>query len=273
MKFISGWLTFIYPAAIVLLWTILVRVFPSILSGGILKRIEHRYDRKLEEAKAELQASYSTLKTSVDFLSATQPELRSKMIESVEMLWSAVLSLEKEYRDIIFLESICLPIEITDGLRTKQNIFVNDIVQQYQDNSSFNEKLERTQSLSTGMERLFVGDRLWLIYDTIFRVYGRFGILIQESTQQNEYVSWQNDSPFLSILEGILPNDITNDAKKVRLGGLRRIIAYLQAEFLKEAARVMSGSQAFAETLSDLQATQQNELRKMTQEKPEPSSL
>ena len=261
------WITLLVTIGIVFLWTLLIRVVPSILGTGISKHIEHQYDSKLEKTKAELQASYLTLKTSVDFLSATQPELRSRMIESVEKLWSAVLSLEKEYRDIVFLDSIFLPVEISDGLRTKKNGFVNDIVQRYQDDSSFTEKLKRTQSLSTGMERLFVGDRLWLIYDTIFRMYGRFGILIQDSTQKGEYVSWQDDSPFTSILEGILPNNITNNAKTKKLGGLRILIAYLQAEFLKEAARVMSGSQAFAEILSDLQATQQNELRKIEQER------
>ena len=71
---------------IVLLWTILIRTIPSILSKGLEQRIEHRNNKKLEEIKATLQASYSTVGTSVDFLSAVQPELRSKMIASVEGL-------------------------------------------------------------------------------------------------------------------------------------------------------------------------------------------
>ena len=71
-------------ALVVLVWTILIRTIPSIVSKGIEQRIEHRNNKNLEEIKATLQASYSTVGTSVDFLSAVQPELRSKMIASVE---------------------------------------------------------------------------------------------------------------------------------------------------------------------------------------------
>ena len=270
----ASWLnTLLVPVAVVFLWTLLIRVVPSILSTGIVKHIEHQHDRKLEEAKAELQASYSTLKTSVDFFSATQPELRSKMIESVETLWGAALSLEEEYKDIIFLDSIFLPREINEGLHPRSESQVYQIAQEYQDASFFTEKLQRAKASSAGMERLFVGDRLWLIYDTISRVYGRFGFLIRKSTQQEKYFSWQDDPLFISILENVLSSDIIDNAKTEILGGLRMLIAYLQAEFLKEAARVMSGSQAFAEALSDLQATLQNELRKVKQERLEPESL
>ena len=99
-------LSIISSVVVVLLWTILVQVFPSILSMTIEKRIEHQYNKKLESIKADLQASYSSVGTSVGFLSAVQPELRLKIIESVERIWSAVRSLDEHYREIMFLDSI-----------------------------------------------------------------------------------------------------------------------------------------------------------------------
>ena len=65
-------------AALLIVWTLVIRVFPSVLGTAFEKRIAHGYDNKLEKIKAE----YSTLKTSVDFLSTTQSELRAKVIES-----------------------------------------------------------------------------------------------------------------------------------------------------------------------------------------------
>ena len=75
-------------------------VFPSILGKAFAKRIEYRYNRKLEEIKAELQASYSTLKAFFDFLSTTQLELRTKVIASTETLWGAECAAENEFSDL-----------------------------------------------------------------------------------------------------------------------------------------------------------------------------
>ena len=260
------WTTLLAPFAAVFFWTLLIRVVPSILGTGIVKHIEHKYDRKLEEAKAELQASYSTLKPSVDFL-AGQPELRSKMIEAVEKLWNVVLALEKEFGDIIFLDSILLSSEINESFQPGGNEHVRDTVQQYKDFPSVTEKLNRTDNSSAGIQRLFVGDRLWLIFSTIVSVYGRFGFLIYKSVEQKQYISWKDDSFFMSIIENVLPSDIIGNANAKRFGGLRIIIAYLQAEFLKEATRVMSGSQRLSESLSDIQATVQNEASKIAQDR------
>lgn len=228
------WISLLVTVVIVFLWTLLIRVVPAILGTGITKRIEHQYDRKLEETKAVLQSSYSTLKTSVDFLSAAQPELRLKMIESVEKLWGAVLSHEEECSEIIFLDSILLPNEIDQNLRPGGNDKVYHIVQQYQDFSSVTEKMNRANKLSTGMERLFVGDRLWLIYDTIRRVYYRVGFLICKSIEQGQYIRWQNDSFFMSILDNVLPDNVIDKAKKKRLKDYEQLLPISKLNFLKK---------------------------------------
>lgn len=252
---------------VVLLWTILVRAIPSILSKGIEQRVEHRNNKKLEEIKATLQASYSTVGASVDFLSAVQPELRSKMIESVEGLWKSTLSFKDRYGEIMLLDSILLADEIERGLKSKGSNFVWQIMQKYQDDSTFAELMEHQRKLSSEAERLYVGDRLWLIFCTISRVYGRFGFLVHQSAKEEKYLDWRKDKNFHSILLDVLSEDIVSAIRGKRFGGLSTAIVYLEAEFLKESTRVMSGSEGFSEALSDVQSAVKHETARIEQER------
>ena len=260
-------LSLITSLAVVLLWTILVWVFPSILSMAVEKRIEHQYNKKLESIKAELQASYSSVGTSVGFLSTVQPELRLKIIESVERIWHAVHSLEEHYQEIIFLDSILLPEEIQNGLISTDSELFSPIVSKYENFSTVTEMLKRDEALTSGIERLYVGDQLWLIFRTITVVYGRFGFLVHKSCKEKHYADWREDKNFISNLRNILSEDIITNAKSRKFGGLRTIISQLESEFLKEGARVMSGSQGFSEALSDVQAAVKLETSKIAQEK------
>lgn len=257
---------FISSVAVVFLWTILVRVFPSILSVMIEKRIEHQYNKKLESTKAELQASYSSVGTSVGFLSAVQPELRLKIIESVERICRAVHSFKEHYKEIIFLDSMFLPEEIQNGLISNDSV-ISPIVSKYGNLSTIAEMIKRDGALVDGIERLHVGDQLWLIFSTIRMVYGRFGALVHESCNKRQYVDWRKDKHFISNLRNVLSEDFITNAKSMKIDGLNTIISQLESELHKEGARVMSGSQWFAEALFDVQAAVKFETSKIAQEK------
>lgn len=254
-------------ALVVLVWTILIRAIPSIVSKGIEQRIEHRNNKKLEEIKAALQASFTTVGTSVDFLSAVQPELRSKMIVSVEVLWKSVLSFKDRYGEIVFLDAILLVEEIERDLKSQGQNIVWQIMQKYQEESAFNELMEYQKKQSLESERLFVGDRLWLIYSTIARIYGRYGYLVHKSARDGDYVDWRKDKSFRSILLNVLSEDIVSAIMGKRFGGLSTAIIYLESEFLKEGSRVMSGSEGFAEALSDVQAAVKHETARIEEER------
>ena len=252
---------------VVLVWTILIRTIPSIVSKGIEQRIEHRNSKNLEEIRATLQATYSTVGTSVDFLSAVQPELRSKMIASVEVLWKSVLLFKDKYSEIMFLDSILLAEEIERGLKLQGQNVVWQIMQKYQADSAFGELMKHQRKQSLESERLFVGDRLWLIYSTILRIYGRYGYLVHKSAKDGEYVDWRKDESFQSILLNVLSDEVVSVIVGKRFGGLSTAIVYLEAEFLKEGSRVMSGSEGFSEALSDVQAAVKHETARIEQER------
>jgi hypothetical protein len=112
-----------------LVFVVLLKYFPDFLNGALLKRVEHGYNVKLEavkselqrnsaqeieRSKAELQAAYSTIKSSVDFLSTGQTALRERSITSVEMLWGAMLQIKDAFSDVVYLDTILLPNEIDE---------------------------------------------------------------------------------------------------------------------------------------------------------------
>ena len=252
---------------VVLVWTIVVQTIPSIVSKGLEQRIEYLNNKKLEEIRATLHASYSTVGTSVDFLSAVQPELRSKIIASVEKLWESVLSFNKKYSEITSLDSILLPEEIAHGLKSQDQSLVSQFMQNYQEDFFTGELWEYHREQSLEAERLFVGDRLWLIYSTISGIYGRYGYLVHKSARDGEYLDWRKDEHFRSILLNVLSEDAVRAITEKRVGGLRTAIVYLEAEFLEEGSRVMSGSEGFAEALSDIQAALKQANTKIEQER------
>ena len=92
-----------------------MRTFPAVLTATLTKGIEHQYATSLSKLKADLDARYSTLKSSVDFLSASQSDLRTRAITSVESLWAAILEIERDYSDLVFVDNILLSEEIRDS--------------------------------------------------------------------------------------------------------------------------------------------------------------
>lgn len=76
------WNTILAVAAIawppIAAWLVL-KLIPSSISKYVEKEIERRSDAKLEAIKAEIQGSYSTLKTSVDVLTATNSGMQARI--------------------------------------------------------------------------------------------------------------------------------------------------------------------------------------------------
>ena len=161
----------------------------------------------------------------------------------------------------------CTPEEVQNELNSNDSKIMSSIVSKYENLSNFTEMIEKDSALTNGIERLYVGDRLWLIFRTITAVYGRFGYLVHKSCKERQYVDWRKDKLFSTNLHNVLSEDFVTNAKSRKMGGLRTIISHLESDFLKEGARVMSGSQGFSEALSDVQAVVKLENSKIAQEK------
>jgi hypothetical protein len=82
----------------------------------------------------------------------------------------------------------------------------------------------------------------------------RNGLLISQSWERRTFVDWRKDSGVSQLLGALLTSDEVAQLKAKNAGGLAAALARIEAAFLHEATRVMSGSKAMADSLSDMQA-------------------
>ncbi|MEN3238939.1 hypothetical protein PUR29_36500 [Methylobacterium ajmalii] len=251
-----------------LLWIGLFKVLPDFLGNNFIKALEARRSAVLERLKgeiarqnaaeieaikAELQVVSSTVKTSADFLIASQGELRGKTIAAAEILWSEMLRLAEDYASIIFVDTILNKNEINDLVegKLKHNGYFD--LEEYRDIKCRSSKLMVVKELDKA--RLFVGDRLWLIFFNYRAIIGRYTYLMSESFDNKKLRHWHDDKNIKSMLLSTLNQKTVAEIMALEIGGLQHALSYINAAFLKEAARVMSGSSAFAASLTDVQAT------------------
>ena len=239
----------------------IARAFPAILGAALVKTIEHRYAVRLSRLKADLDSRYTTFQTSVNFLAANQSELRSKTITAVQTLWTSILAIEQEFRELVVVDDSLLQNEKNERFASSDPF--RKYLSDYRDLATIGPKLKRLAELTPEGDRLLSGELLWLRFSTFSRAYGRMCWLTQTSMEKGTHVDWRTDKHMNATLCAILPVDVLEEIKKMQLGGFRKATGRLKAEFLKEAIRVMSGSQQVAESLSDLQSTLLAEQQKL----------
>ena len=69
------------------------------------------------------------------------------------------------------------------------------------------------------------------------------------------------------LLESCLSREVISKAKDQTFGGLHAATAYLEGEFIRESARLMSGSKSFADSLSDIHEIVRQENQRMKMER------
>ena len=231
----------------------LVKFLPDIISKAVGKGIEHAYDKKLEDFKGDIQASNSALKSSVDYLAASQAELRSKVLSSVENLWQAIKDWETEYSSAIGLFFIMTPQELDDCVSGRSRPDLRKIFENLGDGVQFFAgKTKTIEDKLSGSEVFYVTSRLWFLYETIRKVYARTGILIHYSLKGKKYQDWRDDKLMMSALAKALPPDRIDHAKSRPIGGLRDILDWLKAEFIKEGSNIVRGSAEFEKSVSEI---------------------
>ncbi|MCY4029878.1 MAG: hypothetical protein OXH75_26625 [Acidobacteria bacterium] len=245
------------------LWTVFIRAFPGVLTTIVAKRLEFRYSHRLSRLKAEQDARYSTLSASLAFLAGGQTEFRSKTITAVETLWNGWLEIDKEVSDLSLAEDILVTAEIAKFFE-EGDPRIEPYLRSYRESDLITKQLQRSAAWMPAKNRLFCGERLWLLAGTFFAAHGRRCFLYHQSFEKGKYINWRTDDQMDRILRSIVPQEVVEGLKEQRVGAFRQIVAHLEAEFLKEAVRVMSGSQHLAESLADLQATLLIEQQKLT---------
>jgi hypothetical protein len=245
------------------------KVFPDTLGKLVLGAVERSNNERLarlkdelerhtslrvETVKAELQATYSTLQTSVDYLAAGQSGMREETITAVKELWTAMLGLKADFGLAITFEMLFTPDEIRKGIAAAVKPKFMGFLDSVREESALHEKAQRYTGGEVEAARLFCGDRLWLLFYVFRAVYIRTCFLANRSLTQKRYEGWRDDAMIPWMLAGVVSADELRRAREDHAYGLHSAVSIVEARFLHEATRVMSGSKAMSDTLSDMQA-------------------
>ena len=247
-------LAIVWPPIVV--WLVL-KFIPGSISKFVDKEIERRSDVKLEHTKAEIQGAYSTLKNSVDMLTASNTGLHPHIIESVTALWDAIIKMRNEFGDLSVFDSIILAEEAKVAFADQaspQNAKILGFVRAHEGDLQNPIRAQALFDEDFDKHRLFCGDRLWLIFYVFRAIHLRGSLLISWSFQKNEFQDWRDDSGIKQLLGAALQKDLVKQVIESKFGGFSKAVAQLEADFLHESVRVMSGSKAMADNLADVQA-------------------
>ncbi len=208
---------------------LLLRLFPDTFAAWFLKRVEHRNQIVLETLKAklaqentleterlkgEISGNYAAIKSSVDFISANQRELRIKMIEATELLWKTQIKLKKAFSDVLFVENCLLPREINEMfVKDKWGDHFEDIKAYAQEDTVF-KKWNACDAEDMEFLRVFVSEKLWLLFFVSRALSGRIGYLYTVSFKERAYRDWRQDEATISLLRNVIDQNLIDDALK-----------------------------------------------------------
>lgn len=241
-----------------------LKLLPSSVTHFVQKEIDRRSDAKLERVKAEIQSSYSTLKTSIDILMARNSAINPHAIDAVKALWATMLNMRTDFGGVITFDSVILASEAEEAFsRADKSAKMLDFVRSIDAEAKHFALAKNHLHSEMDNHRLFCGDRLWLIFYIYRAILARFSLLITYSFEQSKYKDWRNDDPGKTLLQAVLPTADVDTMFESKFAGLHNLFGRLEAEFLHEATRVMTGSKALAESLADTQALMQLENAKI----------
>ncbi len=237
---------------------VFMKLLPGAITKYVDKEIERRSDIKLEKVKGQIEGSYSTLKTSMEMLTASNTGLHPHIIDSVSALWGLIVQMKHDFSGMVTFDSLFLANEAAEAFQDEgshQNLIA--FVEKHR--NEFDNLAANGAVLEPNLDRhrLFCGDKLWLIFFIVRAVYMRSSLLIARSFQKHDFDDWRKDDGIRQLLSAVLLTAFIDDLRAREIGGLSIAISQLEAEFLHEATRVMSGSMAMADSLTNMQSVLQ----------------
>ena len=246
-----------------------LKLFPGLFSKALLEGIEQRNRRalakykdeldrssalSLERAKASIAADYGTLKSSMDFLSASQSGLRAHSVEAVQALWRDVLALKSALAGLWAFEQI-LTAEEKQTVVAGEDPRGRQYIVPYLSEPAYMVHVGPLLESGAEAHRPFCGERLWLIFVVFRNVHLRAAFLTQKAVEERRHKRLLDDTGINQLLGAVISEKSIAEAKQQPFSELNTLFAQLEGLFLQEAVRVMSGSNAVAESLADMQAT------------------
>jgi len=178
-------------------------------------------------------------------------------------MWRVFCAMKEEFDDLVYVDTVRTPDEIQKALKTGEWRSAISVTQ-YADPDTVNRKYERCSAIAIEEERVFVSDKLWLMFFVARQIYGRVSWLFEQSFREGLYRDWINDQPFLAILSGVLPQNIISEARSQKTQGLHLITSHIERDFLREAKISISPARAVADNYSEVQSAVLMEKEKLS---------
>ncbi|MYL10564.1 MAG: hypothetical protein F4010_00085 [Cenarchaeum sp. SB0669_bin_11] len=199
------------------------------------------------------EAKRAALATSASLVTAARAESRKRVIESVENLWCSINRARLNYWSISFMHSNWTLERIADFFQGKRDESgsLESSLEQFKD---LKFTVKQKQLFEEGLnetEVLHVSPRLWTLYNAIVAARSQLGVLTFLSFQGEQYIDWRTNEIMLSALKGNIEGEDIESPKSVATDDFEEIVAWLEAEFIKEGSRLIQGSKEFAHSVQE----------------------
>ena len=175
-----------------------------------------------------------------------KPESQARLIASVEALWKSVKVCRDVYSGAMTTLNLLTAEELDDVFHGRQvgNGAIEYMLEEYRDIRFVNSKTHRIGEQLTGVEELFVSERLWALYGRIVQIHGRMAVLFHRSFERGSYVDWRKDKATLSMMSAFLDDKRLTAATTRTIGGMNEVVEWLSREFVKEARNLLRDPQS-----------------------------
>lgn len=244
-----------------LVWTFVIRVFPSVLGKAFEKRIEHGYDSKLEKLKAELQAAIerqaNLLAAAHSSFSEGQKAAMERKLHAVDTLWGRVLQLRASLPPVLGVVDLLTVDEY--GTMKDHPKFI-ELSQGWPV-----EKIATLVDSETERVRPYVGEYTWAVFFSYQAVMLRIVFLLNAGLTDAEKLEWHKDSGTRQLIRAVLPTTELKEFDEVTFGKVTWLQRSLESKILTAARQVVSGKEFGAEALEQAQLIQQRALQITTE--------
>ena len=208
------------------------------LTKGYVKRIEHKYDSQL-----------AGLRSSVEYIIASQAHHKKKSIEAVENLLKSIDRISDSTGSAVPIYRIMTDDELKALFQDRTRH--TGILEKYKDLVALFNELHNTAKVDlNGTEELFVTPKLWMLYVLIRAAYGRLAFLTSDSLKNNNYKDWKNDRSIVKLFRNGLSNGQTEEGRKRVVGGFPFLANELRKQFVLEAQAIIHGRAQFEESVT-----------------------
>ncbi|MGY8624157.1 hypothetical protein [Chromobacterium violaceum] len=202
--------------------------------------IKHEFDLKLElvresirakeiEVERDFDIKFDLLKTKVKVISDSYQGLIEKRIEALDFFWKKFLKFRNSTPYYFQWYSVF----------TKEEFYENKL-QKRIELIKWEEFYLTQEHMEPQERRIYVGEKIWVLYQTFTFIVNRIVLLNQNDGLENLY-NFVDDPHIYSLIENVIGVGAANEWKTMKTGYCTWLYEKYQAKLIEEMARIHNG--------------------------------